>query len=103
MFNTDLQTALEDLKFLAVGVKIGTIEKGRFEPSHNMFMALADKFKYKIELTEDELKKYMHGEELSTNINAKGYGVVTVGGFAVGGVKIVQNRLKNLYPRGLRV
>ena len=102
-FNTDLQTALEDLKFLAVGVKIGTIEKGRFEPSHNIFMAMADKFKYKIELGEDELKKYMHGEELSTNINAKGYGVVTVGGYAIGGVKIVQNRLKNLYPRGLRV
>ena len=102
-FNTDLQTALEDLKFLAVGVKIGTIEKGRFEPSHNIFMAMADKFKYKIELVEDELKKYMHGEELSTNINAKGYGVVTVGGYAIGGVKIVQNRLKNLYPRGLRV
>ena len=103
MFNTDLQTALEDLKFLTVGVKIGTIEKGRFEPSHNMFMALADKFKYKIELNEYELKKYMHGEELSTDISAKGYGVVIVGGFAVGGVKIVQNRLKNLYPRGLRI
>lgn len=102
-FNTDLQTALEDLKFLMVGVKIGTIEKGRFEPSHNMFMALADKFKHKIELSPEELKKYMHGEELTTDIAAKGYGVVTVGGHAVGGVKIVQNRLKNLYPRGLRV
>ena len=102
-FNTDLQTALEDLKFLMVGVKIGTIEKGRFEPSHNMFMALADKFKHKIELSPQELKKYMHGEELTTDIAAKGYGVVTVGGHAVGGVKIVQNRLKNLYPRGLRV
>ena len=45
----------------------------------------------------------MHGEELTTDIAAKGYGVVTVGGHAVGGVKIVQNRLKNLYPRGLRV
>ena len=53
--------------------------------------------------TEDELKKYMHGEDLTTNINAKGYGVVTVNGYAIGGVKIVQNRLKNLYPRGLRV
>ena len=102
-FNTELQTALEELKFLAVGVKIGTIEKGRFEPSHNIFMALADKFKHKIELTPEELKKYMHGEELSTDISAKGYGVVTVGGYGVGGVKIVQNRLKNLYPRGLRI
>ena len=54
-------------------------------------------------LTESELKKYLHGEELQTNLNLKGYGVVTASGFAIGGVKIVNNRLKNLYPKGIRI
>lgn len=102
-FDAEMQTALEELKFLSVGVKIGTIEKGRFEPSHTIFMMMPEKFKNKIELSMDELKKYMHGEELSSELNEKGYGVVTVNGFAVGGVKISQKRLKNLYPRGLRI
>ena len=67
-------------------------------------MAYADLFKNKIELSADELKKYLHGEEISKDLSGKkGYGVVTANGYAVGGVKIVNNRLKNLYPKGLRI
>ena len=103
MFDNEMQTALEDLKFLSVGVKLGMIEKGRFEPSHTIFMTIPELFKHKVELSKEELKKYMHGEELITDIKDKAYGVVTVNGFAVGGVKITQGKLKNLYPRGLRI
>lgn len=103
-FDGEMRTALESLKFLTVGVKLGSIEKNRFEPSHNMFMAFENLFKTKIELDELELKKYLHGEEISRNdISAKGYGVVCRNGFAVGGVKVTGGKLKNLYPRGLRV
>ena len=103
-FDGDIRTALESLKFVLVGVKIGSIEKNRFEPNHNLFMAFQDLFKVEIELDDDELKKYLHGEEIVKNgINSKGYAVVTRNGFAVGGVKVSNGRLKNLYPRGLRV
>lgn len=103
-FDGDIRTALENLRFITIGVKIGSIEKNRFEPNHNLFMAYEELFKNKIELTEEELKKYLHGEEISKEeITNKGYGVVTRGGFAVGGVKIAGGRLKNLYPRGLRI
>lgn len=103
-FDGEIRTALENLKFVTIGVKIGSIEKNRFEPNHNLFMALENLFKTKIELSEEELKKYLHGEEISRpEITAKGYGVVTRAGFAVGGVKIAGGRLKNLYPRGLRI
>ena len=71
--------------------------------SKTAFMTIPELFKHKIELSDEELKKYMHGEELMTDIKDKAYGVVTVNGFAVGGVKITQGKLKNLYPRGLRV
>ncbi len=104
MFDGDLQTAIDTLRFNTIGVKVGSLLKGRFEPNHSIFMAYADLFKNKIELSADELKKYLHGEEISKDLSGKkGYGVVTVNGYAVGGVKIVNNRLKNLYPKGLRI
>ena len=103
MFDSELQTAIDTLRFNTIGVKIGSLLKGRFEPNHSIFMAYPDLFKNKIELSANELKKYLHGEELQTSLNLKGYGVVTVNGFAIGGVKIVNNRLKNLYPKGLRI
>lgn len=103
-FDGEIRTALESLKFLLVGVKIGSLEKNRFEPNHNLFMAYENLFKNKIELDDEELKKYLHGEEIiKSDVNAKGYAVVTRNGFAVGGVKVSNGRLKNLYPRGLRV
>lgn len=98
-----VQTALDELKFVNLGVKMGTIEKERFEPNHNLFMAYPEVFNNKIELDDDGLKKYLHGEELFVQTTAKGYGVVTKNGYPIGGVKIVGGRLKNLYPKGLRV
>ena len=103
MFDSDLQTALDGLRFNTIGVKVGTFEKGRFEPNHSIFMAYPEMFKHKIELLDDEVKKYLHGEELTSSENRKGYGVVTKNGFAIGGVKLVGGRLKNLYPKGLRI
>lgn len=102
-FDGNIRTALENLKFLLVGVKIGELEKNRFEPNHNLFMAFSEKFKNKIELTDEEFKKYLHGEEIIKDVNIKGYAVVTKNGYAIGGVKVSGGRLKNLYPRGLRI
>lgn len=103
MFDSDLQTALDGLRFNTIGVKVGTFEKDRFEPNHSIFMVYPELFKHKIELSDDELKKYLHGEELTSGENRKGYGVVIKNGYAIGGVKLVGNRLKNLYPKGLRI
>lgn len=103
-FDGDIRTALESLRFVLVGVKIGSIEKNRFEPNHNLFMSLQELFKLQIELSDDELKKYLHGEEIvKAEVKEKGYGVVTRNGYAIGGVKVSNGRLKNLYPRGLRI
>ena len=103
-FDGDIRTALESLKFVLVGVKIGSIQKNRFEPNHNLFMTHQELFKVQIELDDAELKKYLHGEEIvKPEIKEKGYAVVTRNGFAIGGVKISNGRLKNLYPRGLRI
>ena len=66
-------------------------------------MAYEGLFKNKIELEDADLKKYLHGEELMSKNTSKGYAVVTKNGYALGGVKMVNGRLKNLYPKGLRI
>ncbi|MBQ8451946.1 MAG: RsmF rRNA methyltransferase first C-terminal domain-containing protein [Clostridia bacterium] len=100
-FDEKIQTALDELKFVSFGVKLGEIIKDRFEPNHAFFMAYGNLFKTKIEVDDENFKRFLHGEELS-GLNGKGFGVITKNGYAVGGVRISGGKLKNLYPRGLR-
>ncbi len=99
----NLQTALDELRFVSICVKMGSVEKERFEPNHNLFMAYPEIFKAKIEIDEINMRKYLHGEELTSDIIPYKYAVLTRNGYPIGGVKVVGNRLKNLYPKGLRM
>lgn len=103
-FDGKLQTVLDEIRLISLGVLLGSVQKDRFEPNHALFIAFDKDFKIRIELSDEDARKYLHGEELLLSENlGKGYGVVTKNGLALGGVKIVQNRLKNLYPKGLRI
>lgn len=86
------------------GVTIGEIKKNYILPHHQFFMALGSHFKRKIELSpdSDEIKKYLHGEEIETDCD-NGWAVVTVNGCALGGAKVVGGVAKNHYPKGLRI
>lgn len=86
------------------GITIGEIRKNYIQPHHQFFMAMGKYFKRKIELSPDseEIKKYLHGEEISADCK-NGWAVVTVNGCSVGGAKIVNGRAKNHYPKGLRI
>ena len=85
------------------GITIGEIKKNYILPHHQFFMGMGKLFKRKINLTadSDEIKKYLHGEEFETDCT-NGWAVITVEGCAVGGVKVVNGRAKNHYPKGLR-
>lgn len=85
------------------GVTIGEIRKNYILPHHQFFMAMGKCFKRKIELSADseEIKKYLHGEEIPADCE-NGWAVVTVDGCAVGGAKVVGGKAKNHYPKGLR-
>ena len=85
------------------GVTIGEIRKNYIVPHHQFFMAMGNAFKRKIHLTADseEVKKYLHGEEFSTDCK-NGWAVVMVDGCTVGGVKVSNGTAKNHYPKGLR-
>ncbi len=85
------------------GVTIGELKKNYILPHHQFFMALGNMFKRKIELTADSenIKKYLHGEEIAADCE-NGWAVVTVDGCAVGGAKVSCGKAKNHYPKGLR-
>ena len=85
------------------GITIGEIKKNYILPHHQFFMGMGNNFKRKINLSaeSDSLKKYLHGEEFETDCR-NGWAVVMVDGCTVGGVKVVNGRAKNHYPKGLR-
>ena len=85
------------------GITIGEIRKNYIQPHHQFFMGLGKNFKRKIELEAESemLERYLHGEEFETDC-VNGWAVVTVNGCTLGGVKVVNGRAKNHYPKGLR-
>ncbi len=85
------------------GVTIGENKKNYILPHHQFFMAYGNNFKRKIDLTPDSplIQKYLHGEEIPTDV-ANGWAVVTVCGVPLGAAKAVNGIAKNHYPKGLR-
>ena len=86
------------------GVTVGTVQKGRLTPHHHLFSALGKYFKIRLDLLPDarELYAYLHGETVNAPHLPNGYGVVTVLGAPIGGIKVVDGIAKNHYPKGLR-
>ena len=86
------------------GVTVGEVKKNYILPHHQFFMAMGNKFKRKIELSPDseEIKKYLHGEEISVSCE-NGWAAVLVNGCTIGGAKVVNGTAKNHYPKGLRL
>lgn len=69
-------------------------------PSHHYSHAKNDL--EKIELSKEEVVKYLRGESLNKK-EKEGYLVVTFHNIALGLVHSVNGTLKNLYPKGLRI
>ncbi len=95
---------LAGLRFIHAGWWLGTLKKGRFEPSQALAMALnpADaRLTTDLDPAGPGVLNYLHGESLR-HAGPDGWVLVTVGGFPLGWGKRVQGTLKSHYPRGLR-
>ena len=94
---------VKDGTAFSCGITIGELRKNYIQPHHQFFMGLGKYFKRKIELKadSDDIQKYLRGEEFATDCD-NGWAVVTVEECALGGVKVVNGRAKNHYPKGLR-
>jgi NOL1/NOP2/fmu family ribosome biogenesis protein/precorrin-6B methylase 2 len=92
------------LQVLRVGVRLGEVKNGRFEPSHSLAMCVkAEECKNVADFSADDerLEKYLRGETIECDI-PNGWCVVCVHGLPVGLGKAVNGTIKNHLPKGLR-
>ncbi len=92
------------LHVLRVGVRLGEVKNGRFEPSHSLVMATrAAECKKTVSFAVDDarVEKYLRGETLETDAE-NGWCLVCADGLPIGLGKIVNGTMKNHLPKGLR-
>lgn len=96
--------AVKGLKVLRPGLHLGTVKKGRFEPSHALALAAnANEVLHTADLSADsrEIRGYLNGETFPAE-GEKGWYLVTVDGYSTGWGKLAGGIMKNHYPKGLR-
>ena len=96
------------IRYLRTGLLVGTLKKGRFEPSQALAMVLSPgTFEDCISFNrgDDRVIRYLKGETISLNEGEKprkGWVLVCVDGFALGFAKGNGMNLKNKYYPGWR-
>ncbi|MBQ0017197.1 MAG: NOL1/NOP2/sun family putative RNA methylase [Clostridiales bacterium] len=115
IYKTEFNTT--GLNVLSKGVIFGDIKNGVITLHHQFFSAYGKYFKSFVDFKSDSdfVKRYMKGEELDVsllsnstdvidcNIVDTDYAVIKVCGASLSGVKIVNGKLKNHYPKALRI
>lgn len=94
-----------NLGVLSAGIAVADVCKNRLEPSHSIFTAShAENCRQIVNLSLEDarLKAFLHGEEIICD-NPNGWTAVSVVGLPLGFGKCSNGRLKNRYPKGLRL
>ena len=94
-----------NLHVLRAGVFVGSVQKGRFVPEHHLFTAFGSLCANQEQLTlaDPRVTEYLSGREIEARTAADGWCCVTVDGWALGGGKVSGGRVKNHYPKALRL
>ncbi len=96
---------LNGLGVIRAGVLIGEIKKNRIEPAHALFSAFPPEFFNRtLDFSQDEpeVMRFLRGEEIDC-CGESGYTLFAVEGISCGFGKCSGGRLKNKYPKGLRI
>ena len=93
------------LHVLRAGVFVGSVQKGRFVPEHHLFTAFGNLCTNCEQLTLADCRctEYLSGREVEARTAADGWCCVTVDGWPLGGGKVSGGRVKNHYPKALRL
>lgn len=97
------------LKIVRPGLHLGTVRKSRIEPAHALAMTAAamkvDSI-FKLSPDDERVASYLRGEEIGVDAALAGslarWTLVAVDHFPIGWGKVVNGKLKNHYPKGLR-
>lgn len=93
---------LKGFNIYRYGVKVGEFKKDLFKYDLHYARSYAKENFNRVELTLDELKKYLYGEQLNKPNKFKGYILLTYKNTAVDIAKTDGQVIKNYYPKGLR-
>ena len=93
---------LPQLNIYRYGVKVGEFKKDIFKYDLHYARSLKSGEMTTVELSLDELKKYLSGEQLNKATSEKGYILLTYKNNAVDIAKSDTRVIKNNYPKGLR-
>lgn len=93
---------LRGIRVLRAGLALGQLKGKVFAPDHALAMAAPPCPLRGFALSDEQARAYLRGEALPAPETARGYGVVTTRGLALGFVKASDGWLKNHYPKGLR-
>lgn len=91
---------------IRAGVFVGTVKKNYFEPAHSVYMSAdINNLRQVVNLNPDDERvvKFLKGEEIDVDENLKGYTAVAVSSVITGFGKVSNQKLKNKYPKGLRI
>jgi NOL1/NOP2/sun family putative RNA methylase len=97
---------LKNININSFGVKLGEFKKNRFEPAHNLAMTLSpEQFKNAelLSLNDKEVENWLSGKEIEAKTAKKGYRLVCVENLPIGFGKCDGAKIKNRYPKGLRI
>ena len=94
-----------NLHVLRAGVFVGSVQKGRFVPEHHLFTAFGAQCTNceQLTLADPRTTEYLSGHEVEARTAADGWCCVTVDGWPLGGGKVSSGRVKNHYPKALRL
>lgn len=89
---------------LRMGIYLGEIINGRFNPNHFMYRAnsLKGLYKYEYDLNDLEYEDYIKGLELKCDGLSNNFYHLTYKKYSVGFGKVSNGTIKNKYPKGLR-
>jgi len=93
---------------VSLGCTLGEVRKGRIVPHHHFFTCFGKECSSRVVFSPDgaEISKYLLGEEIDAG-DARGYTAVLLSlgkeTVTLGGAKAADGRLKNYYPKGLRI
>ena len=93
------------LQVLRVGVRLGEVKNGRFEPCHSLAVCVKkEECKNVVDFSETDirLQKYLHGETFEDESVKNGWCIVCINGLPLGLGKAVNGVVKNHLPKGIR-
>ncbi|WKY47578.1 RsmF rRNA methyltransferase first C-terminal domain-containing protein [Eubacteriaceae bacterium ES3] len=96
--------SISGLKVLRPGLHLGQLKKNRFEPSYALAMFLTEEMVLNsFNLSSEEMSyQYLKGEIIEED-QKSGWVLLTYQGYPLGFGKASEKKIKNHYPKGLRI